>query len=213
LSFVRGTDALQRQLRRLSRESEATIKDGLARLAHDVRDEVQTEVGQALDYSNANTRRFVAESFRVKYSVSSVGVFTATIYPLRKAAEILLRHVQRWTNRPADKADVLYDGKMLVPIDVSRGGSGKIPKALLPENLLERDARGRNDGFVTASGRAIMLRQPGAQPLTAFALVDATTNPKAFDVQEIATRAVRKRAGKAFAAAIRESMRRAGVLR
>lgn len=205
---VLNTEKLQRQLARLAGETDRTVKSGLARLAFEAKEQIEQDLSTALDYSGPGTQRFISSSYRVKYRTVQ-GIFAATLYPLRKAGELLARHVERTRVTPADGADLVEGGRIVVPLTsgpVARGGSGKVPKSMQPEELLARDARGRNRGFI--AGRALFVRRPNGAAEAAFALEPSTENPKRVDPQASARMAVLRRAGAAFGDAIGRAIRR-----
>lgn len=206
---VLNTEKLQRQLARLAEETDRTAKSGLARLAFEAKEQVEQDLSTALDYSGPGTQRFIAGSYRLTYRTVQ-GVFSATLYPFRKAGELLARHVERTRVVPTDKADLLKDGRIVVPLTngpAQRGRSGQVPKAMQPERLLERDARGRNRGFI--AGGALFVRRGSGDAQAAFALESSTENPKRIDPQASARAAVMRRAGTAFGDAIGRAIRRA----
>jgi hypothetical protein len=208
---VRGTDKLLRQLNRLSSEAESTIKDGLKRLSFEVRDAIQTDVANALEYAGPNTKQFVAK-FKVKYRTAA-GIFEALIYPAGKKSEEILNH-HNAANRItlSDKADVGVDGMIAVPIAqaIKRGRSGKIRKADTPAQIMRRNAKGQNRGF--RSGSNIMYRlTKGAEPILAYVLKSATPTKKRLDILASAARAVGANAGKAFGKAIHKAMKNVGM--
>lgn len=200
---------LQRQLARLSEETDRTVKSGLARLAFEVQDAIGDGIEDALEFSGPNTQRFVARSYKVRYSTAA-GIFTAVLYPLAKAGKLLLRHVDRTPVTAKDKADLRAVGAMVIPVDDSiRGRSGRVLKRFLPETLTRRDAKGRREGFLTRDGKTIMRFTPNGGVEPVFTIKRQTENPPRIDVQMYARNAVRRRAGIAFADAIRRAMTRA----
>jgi hypothetical protein len=211
---VIGGDKLRRQLARLSQESEKTVKNGIARLGVAVRDDIAEEVGKSFEFSNSSTRNFLVKAWKYKYGDTSDGLFTVLIYPLEKAAQILKRHVARQRITAADKADVVVDGKIAIPIaggPIKRDGRGRIPAKWSPKRLLKRDRRGRSQAVVSESGNVILAVGDLFQMTPAFALKDATETEKRFDPQEIAEQTIKRSAGKMFGLAIREAMRRSGM--
>lgn len=208
---VVGGDQLRRQLDRLSRQSSHTVLDALKRLAFDVRDDVREHVGDALSWSGPGTRRFIAGGFRLQQKRSG-DRFTMRIYPAPRSAEILSKHVDRFTNVPGHGEDITVLGRIAIPVGrARRNRSGRVPRTYQPVELLNRGANGKTRGFISRDGREVMLRRRGADPEPVFALRGATTQPARVDVRGAARRSVRMRAGKAFARAIRSAMRKSGL--
>lgn len=211
MSRLIGGEKLRRQLNRLAQQGPAVIQDALKRLTFEVRDEIEKDVARSLEFSGPSTRNFISK-FRAQYR--TVGdKFTGVIYPAGPKSESLLaRHVERYTQTRRDRADLTLDGKIAIPIapEVRRGARGKVPARLLPARLLVRDARGRARGFVSKSGRLLMMREKGGGVRPAFALQTSTVNPPRVDVHASFGRAVAARAGAAFGKAIAKAMRAAG---
>lgn len=195
----------------MSVETERTSKSALSRLSFLVKDDVQDHVKGALNYHGAATKKFLSGGWRIKYGARA-GIFKAVIFPLRKSAEILARHVERTRITAQDAADLTYKGRIAIPLQrrLKRGARGKVPQNLRPTELLQRNAKGQNRGFIV--GDTIVQRLKGkkrTEPV--FALEDSTVNTQRLYVQKVAERSVTRRAGEAFADAIRRAMRRAGA--
>jgi len=202
---------LIRQLTRLGKESERTVRSGLAKLAFEVRDEVKDEIAGSFDWSSEATKRYVVGAMRVFYETKG-SRFRAVIYPLEKAAKLLARYIKPTTLTAADNADLRFQGKIAVPLrSVQRNSRGRVPASMHPHRLVQENKRGQSKGFVTQSGRAIFIRTPGGGTEPAFALETSTKTEKRIDIIATATRAIRNRAGAAFGDAIRRAMERAGL--
>lgn len=210
---LEGADLVQAQLRRLSAESRSTIREGLRRLAFEVRDAIGEHVAQSLHWSGPNTRRFISGSFRVRQSIASDGLFAAEIFPLGRSAALLARQSEVHTVRPDERADLTVGGKIAIPIPgiVNRGASGKVPASLLPARLLARDAKGHTKGFINAAGTALMYRRRSGPPVPAYALRSSTQQPRRLQIGEAAARAVHARAPIAFGRAIEKAAQAAGL--
>lgn len=201
-----GSKALRSALLRIGREGQNVLNDAMRRFAFEARDQIQDDVGKALEYSGSSTRNFISK-FRVKYTQSR-GRFVAAIYPAGPKSESLLaRHVDRYRQTPADRADMTVDGKLAIPLEpaVKRGARGRIRAADRPGPLLQRDARGRSRGFVTRDGRLIMKRK-GKDAVPAFALESSTVNPPQIDVHGSFGRAILTRGAAALGKALSKAM-------
>ncbi len=207
-----GVPELEQQLRRLEGESPRTIRSALARLAFLVRDDIGAHVGRSLDWSGPATQRFIAGGFRVSYSMAE-GTFGAVIYPAPRAAALLARHVQPYTVTTRDRADLMVNGKLAIPVPgfVPRTRSGRVPDRLLPRALLARDARGRSRGFISRDGATIMYRQVDGNAVPAYALLSQTAQPQRLHVAEVAKRSAAARAPAAIADALERAARSAGI--
>jgi hypothetical protein len=175
-------------------------RDTLKRLSFDCRDAIQDDVARALDYSGASTRNFISK-FRVRYTSNSES-FSSAIYPAgERSKSLLARHVEQYNQTTRDRADLIFDGRIAIPIDsaVKRSSTGKVRANMLPHALVDRDARGKTQGFV--SGNVIFRRlKRGNRP--AFVLRQQTTNPQRIDVHATFDRTIRTRAPIALAKAM-----------
>lgn len=207
-----GVPELQAQLQRLAGESQRTVRSGLARLAFLVRDDLSRHVASSLTWSGPATQRFIAGGFRVSYGVQG-GVFAALIYPAPVAARLLARHARPYTVTSADRADLIVEGKLAIPVPgfVPRTRSGRVPARLLPRALLARDARGRSRGFISRDGTVLMYRQAGGDAVPAYALRAQTAQPQRLDLPEVAKRSAAARAPEAFTDAIERARRASGI--
>lgn len=209
-----GVDRVLGQLRTLHAESQTTIRDAQARLAFHVRDAMAAEVDRSLEWSGPGTRRFIAGpgAWRVQYRTRS-GAFEAEITPKPDAGALIARHVAPHVNTPSQRADLIVNGKLAIPIPavVRRDRSGHVPALLLPSALLTRDPKGRSRGFINRRGTAIMLRLKSGEVVPAYALRTQTSQRKRIDLDGAADRAVAQHAGPAFAAAIAKARRTAGI--
>lgn len=212
---IRGGDKLRRQLETLGRQMPQTVRSGMINLGFAVRDEIRDHVARAFAYSNDSTRKFVSGTYRFQYRANGEK-FEGRIYPAGKMADLLGRHVNAVnTVTPADRADIVETGRMLIPSPaVPRNKRGQVPQKLLPDKILQRNARGQNRAFWTASGELVMYRPTKtAAPQVAYVARRQTHNPRAIDVQAVADRAVEQRAGRAFAEAINRQLKKFGVVK
>lgn len=215
-----GGAELRKQLERLSKESEKTVKNGIARLGVAVRDDIAAEVGTSFEFSNSSTRNFLVKAWKYKYGTAADGIFRVIVYPLEKSRAILLRHIARQNITAQDNADLVVDGKIAIPAGesktgisspVKRDGRGRVPARWLPDRLLKQNRKGEARGWISDSGNVILVADELFRVAAAYVLKRVTKTEKRFDAHAIAEKTVRERAGAVFAAAIQESMRRAGI--
>ena len=207
-----GAAELQAQLTRLHGEGRRTIRSALARLAFLVRDDLGAHVAGSLNWSGPATQRFIAGGFRVQYEFAD-DLFTARIFPAPRAAALIARHVAPYTVTTADRADLIVDGKLAIPVPgfVPRTRSGRVPDRLLPRALLARDSRGRSRGFVSRDGTVLMYRQVDGKAVPAYALLAQTQQPRRLRLEQVARRSAIDRAPAAIADALERAQRSAGI--
>ena len=211
---VSGAQKLQRQLRFLESQSPKTVFRALRGLSFDVKADLEEHVRDSLEFSGSSTERFLSK-YRIRYSQQG-SYFKATVGPFgRKSQELLARHVEPYRVTPADRADLLVDGRLAIPVssEIKRSRTGKIAKRFLPAELLRRNARGQNRGFVANSSNVLMQRTKsgtktkgerwGVKP--AYVLKSATRNPDRLDIREEANRIIQRRLGKAISRAVRKA--------
>lgn len=180
-------NGVERALRDLAAEAPATVADAVNRTAFEVLDYEEAAIRRSFSFVSDATARFMARGFFFAKATASNP--TATVRAKPKSNALLIGHVRGDTIK-AGADHLSFGGKLAVPVpsNVGRGARGRVPKRLLPSEVVKPGKR----GFVAAAGDAILQRL-GKKRLPVrvlYGLIDSATLRERFDHVATARNAV-----------------------